>query len=189
LPVPTEAELARLLAQPDITQPVGIRDRALLEVAYGCGLRRGELVRLTIFDPDFQRGTLRVLGKGRKERIVPLGRQALHWLKRYLQHARPKLLGGRLNEEALWISGKHRPLGGMGMRQQLWEYSKRAQIKTLMCLHSLRRACATHMLRHGAHPVQIQMLLGHASLKHLSQYLEVTITDLRKTHRQSKPGK
>lgn len=186
--VPSEEEMRKLLAQPDLTRPIGIRDRALLEVAYGCGLRRSELGGLTLFDPDLEQGRLRVLGKGQKERIVPLGRQAVHWLRQYLKHGRPKLLKERLEEEALWISEKRRRLGGMAIRQQVRYYVARAGIRTPMNLHSLRKACATHMLRNGAHPVQIQMLLGHADLRHLSQYLSVTIRDMQQTHNRSKPG-
>jgi integrase/recombinase XerD len=189
LQVPTEAEMKRLLAQPNVLRPIGLRDRALFEVAYGCGLRRGELERLTIFDPDLQQGTLRVLGKGRKERIVPLGSQAVHWLRKYLKHSRRKLLKGKVDLEALWISTQARALGGFAIRQQLYVYVKKAKIETPMNLHSLRKACVTHMLAHGAHPVQIQMLLGHADLRHLSQYLNVTITDLKQAHKRTRPGK
>lgn len=186
--VPTEEEMRKLLAQPDVTKPIGIRDRTLMEVAYGCGLRRSELAGLTIFDPDVQQGTLRVLGKGQKERVVPLGRQAVRWLRQYLKDGRPKLVKDRLDEEALWIAQTRGRLDGAAIRQQVRGYVQQAGIRTPMNLHSLRKACATHMLRNGAHPVQIQMLLGHANLSHLSQYLSVTITDMKKTHSRSKPG-
>ncbi len=188
LVVPTEDEMRKLLAQPDITRPIGIRDRAMMEVAYGCGLRRSELGGLSIFDPDVRQGTLRVLGKGRKERIVPLGKQALYWIQQYLQHARPSLLKDRLDEQALWISKKCGRLDVFAIRQQVRLYTESAGIRTPMNLHSLRKACATHMLRNGAHPVQIQMLLGHADLRHLSQYLSVTVRDMKKAHNRSKPG-
>lgn len=206
--VPTEEEMARLLAQPDTASPIGIRDRALMEIAYGCGLRRSELAGLSVQDPDPEQATLRVRGKGRKQRMVPLGKQALHWLDLYLKEAWPKLLsskGGSASgvrdqlddssgadsaktEKALWITEKHTPLEGGSIRQQVRRYVEKAGIRTPMNLHSLRKACATHMLAHGAHPVQIQMLLGHASLGHLNQYLSVTITDLKKSHHQSNPG-
>lgn len=196
--VPTEEEMSRLLAQPDTTRPIGIRDRAVMEVAYGCGLRRSELSRLSIHDPDPEQGTLRVQGKGGKQRMVPLGTQALHWLNVYLKEARPKLLsskggsasGGknRVDEERLWITEKRTPMEGGSIRQQVRYYVERAGIRTPMNLHSLRKACATHMLSHGAHPVQIQMLLGHANLRHLGQYLNVTIREMKKTHSQSNPG-
>ena len=187
--VPTEEEMGKLLAQPDVNRPIGIRDRALMEMAYGCGLRRTELAKLSIHDPDPEHSSLRVQGKGGKERIVPLGKQALHWLNVYLKESRPKLLKDRLDEERLWITEQRTPMEGGSVRQQVRRYVERAGIRTPMNLHSLRKACATHMLAHGAHPVQIQMLLGHASLRHLGQYLSVTIREMKKTHSQSNPGR
>ncbi|MCP4124617.1 MAG: tyrosine-type recombinase/integrase, partial [Bacteroidetes bacterium] len=187
-PVPTEEELEQLLAVPDVSGPVGLRDRAILEVAYGCGLRRSELAGLSILDPDIKNGSLRVSGKGNKERIVPLGRQAVKWLKMYLHQARPKLLKGDPDDKGLWISTRGRKMDGAAIRQQLKRYADKSGIETPTDLHSLRRACATHMLRNGAHPVDIGMLLGHSNLKTLSQYLSVTISDLRKMHKNTKLG-
>ncbi|MCP4213601.1 MAG: tyrosine-type recombinase/integrase [bacterium] len=187
-PVPTEEELEQLLAVPDVSGPVGLRDRAILEVAYGCGLRRSELAGLSILDPDIKNGSLRVSGKGNKERIVPLGRQAVKWLKMYLNQARPKLLKGDPEDKGLWISIRGRKMDGAAIRQQLKRYADKSGIETPTDLHSLRRACATHMLRNGAHPVDIGMLLGHSNLKTLSQYLSVTISDLRKMHKNTKLG-
>jgi integrase/recombinase XerD len=187
--VPTEEEMGKLLAQPDIKHPIGIRDRALMEVAYGCGLRRTELAKLSIHDPDPEQGRLRVNGKGGKQRIVPLGKQALHWLNVYLKESRPKLLKDRFDEERLWITEQRTPMEGGSIRQQVRCHVERAGIRTPMNLHSLRKACATHMLAHGAHPVQIQMLLGHASLRHLGRYLSVTIREMKKTHSQNNPGR
>lgn len=187
-PVPDEAELARLLAAPNVATPVGLRDRALLETFYTCGLRREELAALSVFDPDVRQGTLRVLGKGRKERVVPLGRQAVHWLRNYLEHGRPRLLQDRIDEEALWVGRGGRKMGGAGIRVAVQRYATAAGIKTPITPHTLRRACVTHMLRRGAHPVQLQMLLGHSSLETLGQYLRVTVMDLKATHRRSRPG-
>ncbi len=190
LPVPTEEEVKRLLLQPDISTRTGVRDRAIMEVVYGCGLRRAEVTGLTVFDPNLNQGTLRVRGKGNKERVVPLGKKAVTWIKKYLKHARPELIKDRIDENSLWLSiQKGRQLGDFGIRQQVREYTIKAKIKTPMNLHSLRRACATHMLANGAHPIEIQLLLGHANLKTLSHYLSVTITDIMKMHKQSKPGR
>jgi len=186
--VPTEEEMTKLLAQPDTTRPIGIRDRALMEVAYGCGLRRSELAGLSVNDPNLEQGTLLVHGKNGKDRVVPLGKQAAHWLEVYLKEARPRLLKDIAGETKLWITEQSTPMGGFSMRQQVRYYVEHAGIRTPMNLHSLRKACATHMLSHGAHPVDIQMLLGHANLKHLGQYLSVTIHELKKSHTLSKPG-
>ena len=188
LPVPTRKQVAKLLAQPDITRPRGIRDRALIETAYTTGARLEELGRLTIFDPDLDHGLLRVMGKGRKERMLPLGRQAVHWLRQYIRDARTKLTRGRLNEDRLWLGTGGRPISGPGIRIMLRQYARDAGLPHISP-HALRRACATHMLQNGAHPVQIQLLLGHADLTTLSQYLRLTIRDIRAMHAASKPGR
>ena len=186
--VPTGKQVAKLLAQPDLTSPRGIRDRALIETAYTTGARLEELCRMTIFDPDLDHGLLRVMGKGRKERMLPLGRQAVNWLRQYLRDARTKLTQGRLNEERLWLGTGGRPLSGPGIRIMLRQYTRDAGLPHISP-HALRRACATHMLRNGAHPVQIQMLLGHADMTTLSQYLRLTVRDIRAMHADSKPGR
>jgi integrase/recombinase XerD len=190
LPVPGEDELRRLLAQPSVTTPAGIRDRAIIEVGYCCALRREELARLTLRDPDFLQRSLRVMGKGSRERMLPLGDEAFAWLKRYVEDARPSLLGpGADALDALWISVGGKPLGGAGISVMLKRYSRGAKLPVNITPHSLRRACATHMLQRGAHPVQIQMLLGHATMRHLAQYLRLTITDIKRMHQQSRVGK
>ena len=188
-PVPTEEEMTHLLAAPDTSQPTGIRDRALLETLYSTGVRMGELLRMTLFDPDLDKGTVRVLGKGQKERVVPLGKQALVWIRQYLKVVRPKLLKQQLDVHQLWLGAYGTVLKKSRVDQIIKVHAAAAHIKTPVSSHALRRACATHMLRNGAHPVQIQLLLGHATLNTLSQYLQVTITDMKKMHAQSKPGR
>ena len=188
LPVPTESQIATLLAQPNISKARGVRDRALIETAYSTGARSEELCRMTIFDPDLDHGLVRVLGKGRKERMLPLGKQAVHWLRQYIRDARTKLTKGKLNEDRLWLGTDGRPISGPGIRMMLRQHARAAGFSPISP-HALRRACATHMLQHGAHPVQIQLLLGHADLTTLSQYLRLTIRDIRKMHAASKPGR
>ena len=188
-PVPTEAEMKKLLSLPDVLTPVGMRNRAMLEVMYSTGVRRGELLGMTLFDPDYDRGTVRVCGKGRKDRMLPLGKHALHWLRQYTREARPKMVKDQIDVRALWVSKDGDPLSGIRVDQMIRQHVARAGIKKRISAHSIRRACATHMLAHGAHPVQIQMLLGHSSLQTLSQYLQVGIRDMMKTHYQTRPGK
>jgi len=142
---------------------------------------------------------LRVLGKGSRERMLPLGEEACAWLRRYCDDARPALLG-RLPAsnaqadsadaavDALWISARGKPFNGQGISVMLKKYGRQAKLSVNITPHSLRRACATHMLRNGAHPVQIQMLLGHATMRHLAQYLRLTIGEIREMHSQSRPG-
>ncbi|MCO5062663.1 MAG: tyrosine-type recombinase/integrase [Kiritimatiellae bacterium] len=186
--VPTEKDVRALLAQPDLATPYGIRDRALLEVAYSTAARLQELTAATVLDVDLSRGTLRVLGKGRKERLAPLGAKAVFWLRRYLREARPKLVGPRPDETALWISLRHASCTPGAVERIFSGYARKAGLRRISP-HALRRACATHMLRRGAHPVQLQFLLGHASLNNLSHYLQVSILDLRKMHRSAPPGR
>lgn len=188
-PVPTEVEMRKLLAQPDTTTLVGLRDRALLETLYSTGARRGELLNMKTFDPDFTRGLVRILGKGRKERIVPLGKQALHWLKQYMREARGMLIRDQLDVHSLWVSKDGDPLSPVRVDQMIKSRARDAGIATPVCPHGIRRACATHLLAHGAHPVQLQMLLGHSSLQTLSHYLHVGINEMMKTHHKCRPGK
>ena len=189
MPVPTVKEIERLLAQPDVARPVGLRDRAILEVAYGTGARLGEIATLGVFDPDMVEGRLRVMGKGRKERVVPLGTQAAYWLKKYLVRGRPRLMKGRPAHDRLWAGQGGEKLSEVAIRARICRHARAAGIETPMSAHALRRACASHMLNNGAHPVQIQLLLGHSDLRSLSHYLRVSITDLKKTHSHSKVGR
>ena len=189
LPVPSVRDIRKLLAQPNTSQPTGLRDRAMMETAYSTGARAGELTGLTIFHPDIQQGRLRILGKGRKERVVPLGKHACYWLKNYLLHGRPKLLGECVDNEALWIGLNGEKLNAPGYRVRMRYHSQNGGIDPTVTPHGLRRACATHMLQNGAHPIQLQLLLGHTNLQTLSQYLRVSITEMKKTHTQSKPGR
>jgi len=187
--VPSETDMRKLLAAVDTTKPNGTRDRALLEVMYSTGARLGEILRMTIFDPDLDRGTVRVFGKGKKERVLPLGKHAVLWLKQYLKAARPKLQGDRVEVNGLWLGQTGDPLKHSRIDQIVKAAVDTAGLDRVISSHAIRRACATHMLRGGAHPVQIQMLLGHANLNSLSQYLQVTITDMQKMHQRSKPGR
>ncbi len=186
-PVPTEEEMRILLAQPDVSTPVGLRDRAILETMYSAGIRRQETLDLKVGSVDLERGVVRVMGKGQRERMAPLGPAAVEWLVRYLAEARPAL-AETSSGVALWLGKNGKPLSGAGLQDMLRAYRKVPDIVTLIGLHSIRRACATHMLRRGASPVTIQMLLGHADMKHLSQYLRLTISDLQRAHAASRVG-
>jgi len=190
LPVPTEKQVTRLLAAPNLKHAAGVRDRAWLEVVYSTGARLLEMTRLTVADVNLQHGSLRLFGKGDKERLVPLGTQAIYWLKKYLEEARPKLLEGK-SLTALWLSSwGGRPLSYVAMYQQLRTYSKQTGLpKALLSPHSLRRACVTHMLQHGASPYLLKELLGHSRAATLTHYLRQDIADLKKTHRHSAPGR
>ncbi len=183
--VPTEAEVRRLLAAPSGT-PAGLRDRAVLEVAYATGARRAENASLTLDSVNSEDATLRIMGKGERERVVPLTTAAVGALARYAKDSRPKFPGA--DTDRLWL-GQNGPLSPDGISYVFLRQCQLAGIKPVIRPHAMRRACATHMLRHGAGPVDIQHLLGHADLKHLSQYLAVSIREMKQAHEQSKLGR
>ena len=186
--VPSEEDMGKLLARPDVSTAMGIRDRAILEVAYSTGIRLGELTGLRLSSVDLKNKTLRVFGKGRRERIAPLTRAAAKWLEKYLSGPRGELLKYNLDEDALWIGTHRRMMSHAALGVRIGGYSKAAGVRRISP-HAIRRACATHMLRNGAHPVQIQMLLGHSEMRTLSRYISVNLGDVRKTHAKSGPGR
>ena len=189
-PVPSVAEIRKLLAVPDTTTPMGVQDRAILETLYSTGARLGELKNMTVLDPDLEHGMIRLAGKGNKHRMAPLGKQAVFWLKVWLRDVRPKHMQNHPEKLSLWVGSHHRkPLNTEIIERKLRHYAKAAGIKMQITPHAMRRACATHMLENGAHPVQIQMLLGHSDLSSLSQYLRVTVKAMRKMHQNSRLGK
>jgi integrase/recombinase XerD len=183
----SESEIDALLAAPDIDQPLGLRDRAMLELMYACGLRVSELVDVPATALNLRQGVLRVLGKGSKERLVPLGEEAQHWLQRYLDHARPQLVGKR--SVAALFAGMH---GATPSRQQFWQLVKRyagaARIDPArVSPHGLRHSFATHLLNRGADLRALQMLLGHASLSTTQIYTLVAREQLKQLHARHHP--
>jgi len=143
---------------------------------------------MQLSDVDLDEGLVRVMGKGSKERMLPLGKEAVSWIRQYIEQARPKLLKGRSDQQALWVTTRGTRLGYMSLAQVLHKYVANAEIDMPISPHAIRRACATHMLRRGAHPAQLQLLLGHSSLKTLSQYLRLTIREIKAAHANSAPG-
>jgi len=188
--VPTVAQVLATLAQPNTATAIGIRDRALLELMYGTGMRLEEVARLDMADLDLEAQTVLVHGKGGRERLLPLGRTCLEWLRKYLTAARPSLLGKRRNEARVWIGGTGTgPLIKHGVACRVKRHMHAAGLPPCFTTHALRRAAATHMLANGASPFAIRELLGHASMRHLSQYLRVSLLELRRMHRASILGK
>ena len=182
----TETEVEALLAAPDTGRPLGVRDRAMLEIMYASGLRVSELVALALPRINLGQGVVRVLGKGGKERLVPLGEEALAWVERYLHEARPMLLGGRTHE-ALFVTQR-----GEGMtRQAFWylikRYAAAAGIRVPLSPHTLRHAFATHLLNHGADLRVLQLLLGHSDLSTTQIYTHVARERLKSLHARHHP--
>ncbi len=182
----SELDVEALLAAPDITTNLGLRDRAMLELLYACGLRVSELVGLTIDESNLRAGFVRVRGKGSKERLVPMGEVARDWLVQYLQEARPSLVHGQMTD-ALFPSR----VGGFMSRQNFWytikSYAKQAGIERELSPHTLRHAFATHLLNHGADLRVVQLLLGHSDLSTTQIYTHVARARLQQLHQQHHP--
>jgi integrase/recombinase XerD len=182
----SEAEVDALLEAPDVTDPVGLRDRAMLELLYASGLRVSELVSLTAASLNVRQGVLRVTGKGGKERLVPVGQEALGWIERYLAEARPALVQGSPSG-ALFPSR----FGRVMTRQTFWHAIKRhalkAGIRRQISPHTLRHAFATHLLNHGADLRAVQMMLGHADLSTTQIYTHVARARLKDLHEMHHP--
>jgi len=182
----SETEVEALLAAPALGDPIGIRDRAMLELLYASGLRISELVTLTAGALNVRQGVLRVIGKGGKERLVPVGQEALTWIDRYLAEARPALVAGRPTG-ALFPSRLGRPM----TRQTFWHavkrYAMKAGIHRSISPHTLRHAFATHLLNHGADLRAVQMMLGHADLSTTQIYTHVAQARLKAIHQAHHP--
>jgi integrase/recombinase XerD len=178
-------EIEVLLAAPDLSRPLGLRDRAMLETLYATGVRVSELVGLTVNQLRLDPGYVRVWGKGSKERIVPVGSQARKWLALYLEEARPGL--DRKRQEALFLTVR-----GQGMsRQCFWQllkrYGRAAGITTHLSPHVLRHSFATHLLEHGADLRAVQAMLGHADISTTEIYTHVTRERLRTLYDSKHP--
>jgi len=188
-PVPktlTEDDVERLLEAPDTNTPVGLRDRAMLEVLYATGVRVTELVGLLATTIDLESGVMRVTGKGSKERLVPFGEEANVWVKRYMDSGRPEILGQK-RSDALFVTAR----GSSMTRQAFWQLIKRhavtANIEKHISPHTLRHAFATHLLNHGADLRTVQMLLGHSSLSTTQIYTHVATERLKQLHGDHHP--
>jgi integrase/recombinase XerD len=182
----TESQVEALLAAPDVSTPLGLRDRAMLELIYASGLRVSELVGLKTFHLAMNDHVLRVTGKGDKERLVPFGLVARDWIVRYLAEARPQILAGQQTED-LFVTAR-----GQGMtRAMFWVIVKKcartAGITAPLSPHTLRHAFATHLLNHGADLRAVQMLLGHADISTTTIYTHVARERLKQLHAQHHP--
>ena len=182
----SEADVEALLAAPDTEDTLGLRDRTMLEVLYATGLRVTELISLTLDEINLREGSLRVFGKGSKERLIPLGEEAIAWLESYLKTARPLLLGGQPGD-ILFPRQRGTPM----TRQPFWRriklHAQVAGIRTSLSPHTLRHAFATHLLNHGADLRTVQMLLGHTSLSTTQIYTHVARVRLQQLHAQHHP--
>jgi len=182
----TEEDVEKLLAAPKVEDALGLRDRTMLEMLYASGLRVSELVTVKISQVSQDMGVVRVIGKGNKERLVPLGEEALGWIKRYLKESRPQILGRR-TAGALFVTGR----GGAMTRQSFWHLLKRhaahAGFNKPISPHTLRHAFATHLLNHGADLRVVQLLLGHSDISTTQIYTHVARERLKQLHAKHHP--
>ncbi|MBT4160260.1 MAG: site-specific tyrosine recombinase XerD [Gammaproteobacteria bacterium] len=183
----TESDVEKLLAAPDIETPIGMRDRTMLEVLYACGLRVSELTNLKLSEINLRQGVIRIVGKGSKERLVPMGEEAITWLGRYLQETRNELLKKNLAQDIVFPSNR-----GVAMtRQTFWHrvraMAKKAGIEKKLSPHTLRHAFATHLLNHGADLRVVQLLLGHADLSTTQIYTHIAKQRMKELHQMHHP--
>lgn len=183
----SEIQVEHLLQAPVVDIPLELRDKAMLEVLYATGLRVSELVGLSMSDVSLRQGVVRVIGKGDKERLVPLGEEAVYWLEQYLTHSRPWLLNG-VASDVLFPSQRARQMTRQTFWHRIKHYATLAGIDSeKLSPHVLRHAFATHLLNHGADLRVVQMLLGHSSLSTTQIYTHVATERLRQLHQQHHP--
>jgi integrase/recombinase XerD len=182
----TESQVEALLAAPDVTTPLGLRERTMLELMYASGLRVSELVALRLVELSLNDGVLRITGKGSKTRLVPFGAEARLWIERYLHQARGVILDGQV-DDALFVTGR----GGPMTRQMFWtiikKHAAKAEIRAPLSPHTLRHAFATHLLNHGADLRVVQLLLGHSDISTTQIYTHVARERLKHLHAQHHP--
>ncbi len=183
----SEAQIDRLLQAPSVEQPIELRDKAMLELLYATGLRVTELVSLTLNNVSLRQGVVRVIGKGDKERLVPLGEEAVHWLEQYIEYGRPWLLNGQ-TLDVLFPSNRAQQMTRQTFWHRIKHYATLAGIDSnKLSPHVLRHAFATHLLNHGADLRVVQMLLGHSDLSTTQIYAHVATERLRQLHQQHHP--
>jgi len=183
---PIESQVELLLNTPDTSSDLGLRDRAMLEMMYAAGLRVSELIALKSIDVSHSDGVVRVIGKGDKERIVPIGEEAMSWLAQYMRTARTSLLSNR-SCDFLFVTQQAQPM----TRQRFWKiirsYGQKAGLQMALSPHTLRHAFATHLLNHGADLRAVQMLLGHADISTTQIYTHVANDRLKNIHAKHHP--
>ncbi|MDQ1923189.1 site-specific tyrosine recombinase XerD [Massilia pseudoviolaceinigra] len=182
----TEAQVEALLQAPDVSTPLGLRERTMLELMYASGLRVSELVTLKMMELSLNDGVLRITGKGSKTRLVPFGQVARQWIERYLKEARGIILNGQM-DDALFVTGR----GGPMSRQMFWilikKHAGNAGITAPLSPHTLRHAFATHLLNHGADLRVVQLLLGHADISTTQIYTHVARERMKRLHAEHHP--
>jgi len=186
--VPTAKEIKRLLSVPDTSTVLGYRDRTIMEVFYSTGMRLMEVVNLKCTDVDLDHAILIVRqGKGKKDRVVPVGKVAAKYLETYLQGIRPELLQGKEDTNHVFLTVNGGQFSDRALAQRIERHVARVKLSAKVTPHVFRHACATHMIRNRANVRHVQEMLGHAKLDTTQKYLQLTITDLKEAHARCHP--
>lgn len=186
----TKSEAEQVINQPNTLTPEGVRDRAILETFYSTGMRRMELIHLRLYDIDSDRGTVLIeQGKGRKDRVIPIGDRALHWIARYVNEVRPILLVGDSGGDTLFLENSGRPFRRNAITWMVGGYVKQADIGKKGSCHLFRHTMATLMLEGGADVRYIQAMLGHVKLETTMIYTQVSIRQLKRVHELTHPAR
>ena len=183
----SEDEVEKLISSPDVEDHIGLRDRAMLELIYACGLRVSELISLDMLNLNLRQGVIRVIGKGEKERLVPMGEEALDWVQRYINKGRPYLLKEDNKVSELFLSKRGKSMTRQTFWYRIKEYANKASINKDLSPHTLRHAFATHLINHGADLRTVQLLLGHSSLSTTQIYTEVARHRMKELHNEHHP--
>ena len=180
-------KVEKLISSPDVEDHIGLRDRAMLELIYACGLRVSELISLDMLNLNLRQGVIRVIGKGEKERLVPMGEEALDWVQRYINKGRPYLLKEDNKVSELFLSKRGKSMTRQTFWYRIKEYANKASINKDLSPHTLRHAFATHLINHGADLRTVQLLLGHSSLSTTQIYTEVARHRMKELHNEHHP--
>jgi integrase/recombinase XerD len=183
----TPKQVETLLAAPDVAKPLGVRDRAILEVMYATGLRASEVIGLRTDNVDLDLGIVRVFGKGRKERLVPLGSVARDWIRRYLEETRGRLTKGKPEAPTLFVNHRGRPLSRMGLWGIVRRHAVTAGVERTLTPHVLRHSFASHLLERGADLRSLQAMLGHADISTTQIYTHIHAQRLRSLYQRFHP--
>ena len=160
----SELDVEKLLNSPKVKEPLGLRDRSMLELLYACGLRISELITLDLLNVNLRQGVIKVIGKGSKERLIPMGEEAMNWVEKYISYGRPELENESFNTSILFLNRRGKPMSRQAFWYRIKHYAFESGIKASLSPHTIRHAFATHLINHGADLRTVQLLLGHTSL-------------------------
>ena len=183
----TVEEIDKILSKPDTEDKFGLRDKSLLEIFYACGLRVSELINLKLSSLYFNEEIIRVIGKGSKERLVPIGQSAIKWTETYIKFSRLLLLKGMKSENYLYLNSRGSKLSRMGIWKIVDKYTKEADIKKEVHPHTFRHSFATHLLEGGADLRAVQEMLGHADISTTQIYTHIDREYIKQEHKQYHP--